>query len=390
MIVLDGVGKTYADGTVAVADLSFEVAEGELVCLVGPSGCGKTTTMKMINRLVEPTAGRILVDGQDVRAADPVRLRRRIGYVIQQVGLFPHLTIRANVATVPRLLRWNRARARARADELLELVGLDPAIVGGRYPHELSGGQQQRVGVARALAADPPVLLMDEPFSAIDPIARDRLQAEFARLRREIGKTIVFVTHDIDEAIRLADRVAVFRTGTAQHGPLGGHLEQLDTPARILGAPATPFVADFTGADRTLRRLEVTPLRRADVEPAPVPDRPAAPADRIALGTPLAVALTALLGRDDGRLAVYEPAPAATGDSGGGGAAVAGSAEVGAFVGVLTPSAVHAALRRSVPRTSGVGAPGVGAPGVGAPDDGAPDGGAKEAGAAAVTRVVRG
>nr|MDT0664366.1 ATP-binding cassette domain-containing protein [Micromonospora sp. DSM 115978] len=231
MISFENVRKTYGDGTVAVADLSFEVAEGELVCLVGPSGCGKTTTMKMINRLVDPTSGRVTVDGKDVATTDPVELRRNIGYVIQQVGLFPHLTVRANVGTVPRLRRWDRARTRRRSDELLELVGLDPATVGDRYPHELSGGQQQRVGVARALAADPPVLLMDEPFSAIDPIARDRLQAEFLRLQQQIRKTVVFVTHDLAEATRLADRVAVFRQG--------GHLEQIDTPARVLGAPAT-------------------------------------------------------------------------------------------------------------------------------------------------------
>ncbi|ONH30714.1 ABC transporter ATP-binding protein [Pseudofrankia asymbiotica] len=328
MIVLEGVGKTYPDGTVAVADLSFEIGDGELVCLVGPSGCGKTTTMKMINRLVEPTAGRILVAGEDVRALDPVRLRRRIGYVIQQVGLFPHLTVRANVGCVPRLLRWSRASTRARADELLELVGLDPAVVGDRYPHELSGGQQQRIGVARALAADPPVLLMDEPFSAIDPIARERLQDEFARLRREISKTIVFVTHDIDEAIRLADRVAVFRAG-----PEGGSLEQIDTPARILAQPATPFVADFTGAERTLRRLDVIPLRRDDLEPAalPAPDRsPVGEKPSIVVGSTLSEALTALLARDDARLPVYE---AANGDGPGG------------FAGYLTPASLHAALR---------------------------------------------
>ncbi|OHV39909.1 MULTISPECIES: ABC transporter ATP-binding protein [Pseudofrankia] len=329
MIVLEGVEKTYPDGTVAVADLSFEIGDGELVCLVGPSGCGKTTTMKMINRLVEPTAGRILLAGEDVRSLDPVKLRRRLGYVIQQVGLFPHLTVRANVGCVPRLLRWNRARTRARADELLELVGLDPAVVGDRYPHELSGGQQQRVGVARALAADPPVLLMDEPFSAIDPIARARLQDEFARLRREISKTIVFVTHDIDEAIRLADRVAVFRAG-----PDGGRLEQIDTPARILAHPATPFVADFTGAERTLRRLDVLPLRRDALEPAAAadgsPDGSATPS--IVIGSMLSEALTALLARDDARLPVYE-----AGNGNGDGPSD--------FAGYLTPASLHAALR---------------------------------------------
>jgi osmoprotectant transport system ATP-binding protein len=217
--------------------------------LVGPSGCGKTTTMRMVNRLVEPTGGRIFVGGEDVTRADAVRLRRSMGYVIQQVGLFPHQTVAANVATVPRLLGWDRRRSRARATELLELVGLDPARHADRYPHQLSGGQRQRVGVARALAADPPVLLMDEPFGAVDPVARDRLQAEFLRLQEQVRKTVVFVTHDIDEAIRLGDRIAVMREG--------GHLEQYADPATLLGEPATAFVADFVGSERTLRRLSV-------------------------------------------------------------------------------------------------------------------------------------
>ena len=329
MISLLGVGKRYPDGTVAVADLSFDVPAGELLCLVGPSGCGKTTTMKMINRLVEPTSGRILVDGEDVARTDPVRLRRRIGYVIQQIGLFPHLTVRGNIATVPRLLGWDRARTRARVGEMLELVGLDPATIVGRYPHELSGGQQQRVGVARALAADPPVLLMDEPFSAIDPVARDRLQGEFRRLQREIRKTVVFVTHDLDEAIRLGDRIAVFRQG--------GKLEQIDPPARVLGRPATDFVADFTGADRALRRLSVTPLCSGDLARPHSPARPMTRADgvirpdggapRIQVGASLREALSALLAQDGETIDVY------AGDE---------------RAGVLTPAALHAALRRSV------------------------------------------
>ncbi|WP_374216232.1 ABC transporter ATP-binding protein [Frankia sp. R82] len=350
MISLVGVGRRYPDGTVAVRDLSFDVPAGELLCMVGPSGCGKTTTMKMINRLVEPTSGRILVAGQDVARTDPVRLRRRIGYVIQQVGLFGHLTVRANVATVPRLLGWPSARIRPRVDELLELVGLDPATVGRRYPHELSGGQQQRVGVARALAADPPVLLMDEPFSAIDPIARARLQAEFLRLQQEIRKTVVFVTHDLDEAIRLGDRVAVFSQG--------GTLEQLDPPARILGRPATDFVADFVGADRALRRLAVTPLLPADLEPS----RPhgaggtggaggtrksggkagsavvGAGSARVRVGAPLRQALAALLAQDRDTLDVYATTSA--------GASEDDPAE--RPIGVLTPAGLHAALRRSV------------------------------------------
>jgi len=261
-IRLEGLGKRYDDGTVAVAALDLEVPRGELVCLVGPSGCGKTTTMKMINRLIEPTSGRIVLDGDDVTKVDPVELRRRIGYVIQQVGLFPHQKIWENIATVPRLLGWDKKRSRARADELLALVGLEPATYRDRYPAQLSGGQRQRVGVARALAADPPVLLMDEPFSAIDPIARDRLQQEFLRIQQEVRKTIVFVTHDIDEAVLLGDRIAVFKQG--------GHLEQYDTPAVVLGAPASPFVADFVGAERGLRRLAVTGIDSGDIEKQPV------------------------------------------------------------------------------------------------------------------------
>jgi osmoprotectant transport system ATP-binding protein len=252
MISLDRVRKAYPDGTVAVHELSFEVAPGEIAVLVGPSGCGKTTTMRMINRLVDPTAGTITVDGDDVCTIDPVALRRRIGYVIQQVGLFPHQTVAANIATVPKLLGWDRAKTKARTGELLELVGLDPAIHAKRYPHQLSGGQRQRVGVARALAADPPVLLMDEPFGAVDPVARDRLQAEFLRLQDQVGKTVVFVTHDVDEAIRLGDRIAVMRDG--------GHLEQYAAPSALLAEPATAYVAEFVGAERTLRRLSVVPV----------------------------------------------------------------------------------------------------------------------------------
>ena len=261
-IRLEGLSKTYPGGTVAVTELDLDIPAGELVCLIGPSGCGKTTTMKMINRLVEPSSGRILLGGEDVTTVDAVKLRRRIGYVIQQVGLFDHQTIADNVATVPRLLGWDRARTRARVAELLELVGLDPAVFAKRYPAQLSGGQRQRVGVARALAADPPVLLMDEPFSAIDPIARARLQAEFLRIQAEVRKTIVFVTHDVEEAVRLGDRIAVFRQG--------GHLEQYDTPAQVLGAPASDFVADFVGADRGLRRLAVTGITDEDLEHPPV------------------------------------------------------------------------------------------------------------------------
>ena len=269
MIRLDRVAKKYPDGTVAVEELSLDVPAGKIAVLVGPSGCGKTTTMRMVNRLVEPTSGRIFVGGEDVTQSDPVRLRRGIGYVIQQVGLFPHQNVGANVATVPRLLGWDRRRSRARVDELLELVGLDPARHRDRYPHQLSGGQRQRVGVARALAADPPVLLMDEPFGAVDPVARDRLQVEFLRLQEQVGKTIVFVTHDIDEAIRLGDRIAVMREG--------GRLEQYADPATLLSSPATDFVADFVGAERTLRRLSVL-----DVDVTRAVDWPVVDADRLA------------------------------------------------------------------------------------------------------------
>jgi osmoprotectant transport system ATP-binding protein len=261
-IRLEGVSKVYPDGTVAVRELDLTFAAGELTVLVGPSGCGKTTTMKMINRIIEPSTGRILLGSDDVTRVDPVQLRRRIGYVIQSVGLFPHQTVRRNVATVPRLLGWDKARTRDRVEELLDLVGLEPATFGDRYPHQLSGGQRQRAGVARALAADPAVLLMDEPFSAVDPIVRERLQSEFLRLQETVRKTIVFVTHDIEEAVRLGDRIAVMSEG--------GTVEQFAPPAELLGAPATPFVADFVGADRGLKRLAVTGIDPADLEQPPV------------------------------------------------------------------------------------------------------------------------
>ncbi|WP_432165716.1 ABC transporter ATP-binding protein [Streptomyces sp. bgisy031] len=261
MIRFEHVTKRYADGTTALDDLSFEVNEGELVTLVGPSGCGKTTTMKMVNRLIEPSEGRILLDGDDISGIDPVQLRRRIGYVIQQVGLFPHKTVLDNTATVPHLLGVKRAKARERAAELLDLVGLDPRTFGDRYPDQLSGGQRQRVGVARALAADPPVLLMDEPFGAVDPVVREHLQNEFLRLQQAVRKTVLFVTHDIEEAVRLGDRIAVYGQG---------RIEQFDTPSTVLGAPATEYVADFVGADRGLKRLSVTPIEESDLEQPPV------------------------------------------------------------------------------------------------------------------------
>ncbi|MFI6878905.1 betaine/proline/choline family ABC transporter ATP-binding protein [Streptomyces sp. NPDC050400] len=367
MIRFDQVTKRYADGTTAVDDLSFEVDEGELVTLVGPSGCGKTTTMMMVNRLIEPTSGRIFVADEDIATIDPVKLRRRIGYVIQQVGLFPHRTILDNTATVPALIGWKKAKARARAAELLDLVGLDPKTYGGRYPEQLSGGQRQRVGVARALAADPPVLLMDEPFGAVDPVVREQLQDEFLRMQAAVRKTVLLVTHDIEEAVRLGDRIAVYGQG---------RIEQFDTPGAVLGTPATPYVAEFVGADRGLKRLSVTEIEPDDLEQPSVArlDEPATQAaarmrdeaarwavvldeqgdlhgwvgiDDVSLagadgrvgdlahrmnawvpvGAPLKQAFGVMLQHDAGWVAVLD-----------------GSR----FLGVLTPAKLHEALRRSV------------------------------------------
>jgi osmoprotectant transport system ATP-binding protein len=364
MITLDHLTKRFGAQT-AVDDLSLEIGDGELCVLVGPSGCGKTTTMKMINRLIEPTSGTILVDGADVTKADPVELRRGMGYVIQQIGLFPHQTVADNVATVPRLLGWDRARSRARVCELLELVGLEPGQYADRYPSELSGGERQRVGVARALGADPPVLLMDEPFGAIDPITRDRLQSEFLRLQGELHKTIVFVTHDIEEAVRLGDRIAILREG--------GRLEQYDTPAEVLGRPASPFVASFVGADRGLKRLSVTPIAVADLEkPAQVaPDDDVADATRAleAAGSDWAVVvdtddrLVGYVGHEDlsgsgpvsaraRRLPAWVPARStlkhAFSEMLQHDAAWVAVVDGDRYVGVLTPESLHAALRHSV------------------------------------------
>ena len=255
VVTLEHVAKTYPPpgSAPAVTDLSLTIRAGEICVLVGPSGCGKTTTMKMINRLIEPSGGRITIDGEDVAAIPAVELRRRIGYVIQQVGLFPHLTVAENVAVVPRLLRWPEARIRERVEELLDLVRLEPAGYRDRYPAALSGGERQRVGVARALAADPPLMLMDEPFGAVDPILRDRLQNEFLRLQARVRKTIVFVTHDVDEAIKMADRIAILQRG--------GVLAQYDAPDAILASPASEFVEHFVGADRGLKRLSLARVR---------------------------------------------------------------------------------------------------------------------------------
>jgi osmoprotectant transport system ATP-binding protein len=372
MITLDAVSKRYGSRELAVGELSLTIADGELCILIGPSGCGKTTTLRMINRLIEPTGGRILIDDQNVLTMNPVTLRRGIGYVIQQGGLFPHRRIFDNVATVPRLLGWDKERVRKRVDELLELVGLDPADYGRRFPHELSGGERQRVGVARALGADPPVLLMDEPFAAVDPVTRQRLQNQFLDLQAALNKTIVFVTHDIEEAAKLGDRIAVLSKGAV--------LEQYDTPEEILGHPATDFVADFVGSDRGVRRLAVVHIGVDDLDHPPVVGltstmaeaRASAAADRgsdgagtdrrwavvvgsdgvlrgwvpldpglvgdvidrltrfaveVPLGSSMRTALAEMLQRDVSWIPV---------------------AEDGRYLGVLTPDGLHAAMRRSV------------------------------------------
>ncbi len=373
-IRLEGVGKTYADGTKAVQDLDLAVEPGELVALVGPSGCGKSTTLRMVNRLIEPTSGRILVGDTDITHTDPVKARRDMGYVIQQVGLFPHQTVRANVATVPRLVGWDKKRIQSRVDEMLDLVGLDAATYGDRYPHELSGGQRQRVGVARALAADPPVLLMDEPFGAVDPIARDRLQAQFRAIQGQLDKTVLFVTHDIDEAVRLADRIAVFS--------VGGRLEQFADPATVLGAPANEFVADFVGADRGLRRLSVTPIETTDLEHPPVVAPTDALADARAAIQDAPEPFAVVVDRDGmlrGWIGLREAHGAGTvadrlhrfeetadvGDTLRRALAEIVQHDAGwlpvvdgdRYLGVLTPVSVHAALRRTLPQREGIAEP---------------------------------
>ena len=303
MISLRDVTKRFGrDGVPAVDRLSMDITAGETVVLVGPSGCGKTTTMKMINRLVEPTSGTIEVDGSDVMAQDPVELRRGIGYVIQNVGLMPHRTVGQNIAMVPSLLGWSKERTQQRIKELLEIFHLDDEFV-DRYPSELSGGQRQRVGVARALAADPPVMLMDEPFGAVDPIVRERLQEQFLEIQQQLQKTIVFVTHDIDEAIKLADRIAILN--------VGGVIEQLDSPEEILRSPANDFVRQFVGKERGLKRLSLQLVGDIEVEEGPV----VAPQD------PVAQAMTAMVSFgldwvsvvDDGELLGWVDVPALQG-----------------------------------------------------------------------------
>jgi osmoprotectant transport system ATP-binding protein len=310
----------------AVEDLSLTVPPGEICVLVGPSGCGKTTTLKMVNRLVEPTGGQILIDGEDVMAVDAVALRRRIGYVIQQIGLFPHQTIAANIAAVPKLLGWPKERIRRRVDELLTLVGLDPERTRGRYPAQLSGGERQRVGVARALAAEPPLLLMDEPFGAVDPIVRERLQDEFLRLQKRLGTTVLFVTHDIDEAVKLGNRVAVMQQG--------GRLAQYSAPAELLMRPANSYVSRFVGADRVLKRLALMTISALVL---PRPPAPPAGAPRFLPDVSVRDALSELLASPE-QVGVVVDAH-------------------GEYLGVLTLESLAGALREALLAPEPVGSP---------------------------------
>jgi osmoprotectant transport system ATP-binding protein len=300
VITLEHVTKRYpGTGVVAVDDVSLHIPEGLTVALIGPSGCGKTTTMRMVNRLVEPTAGRILVNGEDVTHGDPVALRRHIGYVIQQVGLFPHMTIAQNIAAVPNLLGWDAPRIRRRTEELLQLVGLDPHEMLARYPAQLSGGQRQRVGVARALAADPPVLLMDEPFGALDPIARTLLQTEFRQILKRVRKTVVLVTHDLDEAARLGDRIAIMRSG---------RIVQYDTPNVVLSHPADAFVESFVGTDRALIRLGLFTVAEAMSAESPPPH-----AAVVSMGSTLRDALALMVAANSDMLGVVDESGALRG-----------------------------------------------------------------------------
>ena len=294
-ITLDRLRKVYPDATVAVGELSLEVGSGEVTVLIGPSGCGKSTVLRMVNRLIEPSGGRVLIDGSDVLKSDPVKLRRTIGYVIQNVGLFPHQTVRANVGTVPRMLGWDRKRIDARTDELLDLVGLEPGRYAARYPHELSGGQRQRVGFARALAAEPRVLLMDEPFSAVDPINRGRLQDEFLRLRAAVKTTTIIVTHDLQEAIKLGDRIAVL----SDHA----QLQQYATPAELLARPGNDFVERFVGEDRGIMRLSVTPVPLDGLRPVAEAGEDA---PVVTVGASLREALGAMLAAGKGAVVVRD------------------------------------------------------------------------------------
>src|SRR5258706_10109330 len=295
VIRLEGVSKEFPGGSNAVLDLSLDIPTGQTCVLIGPSGCGKTTTLRMINRLIDPDRGRILVDGEDTSKVDPAHLRLRMGYVIQQTGLFPHMSIGENVATVPRLWQWDKARIKARVEELLQLVGLDPAVYRDRYPHQLSGGQRQRVGFARALGADPPILLMDEPFGAVDRITRERLQHEFINIQRSMRKTVVFVTHDIDEAVLVGDRICLLK--------MQAQVAQYDTPEVILTRPASKYVSDFLGSETLARRMSVVTIDAQTLDRAGEP-RPGEP--RIKLGTALTDAFAAALASPTERAAVFD------------------------------------------------------------------------------------
>ncbi len=296
MIRLENVSKHFASGSNAVLDLTLDFRDGQTSVLIGPSGCGKTTTLRMINRLIDPDRGRVLVDGEDTSGVDPAALRLKMGYVIQQTGLFPHMTVGENVATVPRLWKWDGSRVSKRVDELLELVGLDPRDYRNRYPHQLSGGQRQRVGFARALGADPPILLMDEPFGAVDRITRERLQHEFINIQRSMRKTVVFVTHDIDEAVLVGDRICLMK--------MQAQIAQYDTPEKILTRPASEYVAEFLGRERLVRRMSVVLVDAAALEhPAsgPGPDEP-----RLQLSSTLTEAFAAALASPTERASVFE------------------------------------------------------------------------------------
>jgi osmoprotectant transport system ATP-binding protein len=296
VIRLENVSKEFPGGSNAVLDLSLDIPTGQTCVLIGPSGCGKTTTLRMINRLTDPDRGRILVDDEDTSKIDPAHLRLRMGYVIQQTGLFPHMTVGENVGTVPRLWQWDKARIKARVEELLELVGLDPADYRDRYPHQLSGGQRQRVGFARALGADPPILLMDEPFGAVDRITRERLQREFINIQRSMRKTVVFVTHDIDEAVMVGDRICLLQ--------MQARIAQYDTPETILTRPASEYVAEFLGRERLVRRMSVVTIDPLALEHPPSGPAPGEP--RVGLTSTLTEAFAAALASPTEHASVYE------------------------------------------------------------------------------------
>jgi len=296
LIRLEHVNKEFAGGSNAVRDLTLEIPGGQTCVLIGPSGCGKTTTLRMINRLIDPDSGRILIDGEDTSTVDPAKLRLKMGYVIQHTGLFPHMTVGDNIATVPRLWDWDKARIKSRVEELLELVGLEPGEYRDRYPHQLSGGQRQRVGFARALGADPPILLMDEPFGAVDRITRERLQQEFIHIQRSMRKTVVFVTHDIDEAVMVGDRICLLQ--------MQAQIAQYDTPEAILARPASDYVAEFLGRERLVRRMSVVPIDVNALEPpadGPAPDEPHVP-----VTSTLAEAFAAALASPTEHAAVFD------------------------------------------------------------------------------------